>query len=198
MEVVLVALVTGVSALGASFLTGFWTYRTAQWRGRHEQRLEEDRRRFAQEEEFTRQARDRFEQAGRSVLQLGVTVRVLAHVRASGAHGGADAERAVLLRQARQDAVEAGVAVERLRGVVRPQDRGLVEELREATDRAFIHGQTATGPAAEAARVQRELDSRLRQIEETLFPVLAVPWEDKDGAAVATVDGAAPERASPP
>jgi hypothetical protein len=192
MDVVLVALVTGASALGASFLTGFWTYRTAQWRGRHEQRLEEDRRRFEQEDELTRQVRDRFERAGRSVLQLGVTVRVVAHVRASGAHGGANAELAVLLRQARRDAVEAGVAVERLRAVVRPQDRTLVEDLREAADRAFIHGQTATGPVEEAARVQRELDSRLRQIEETLFPVLAVSWQD-EGAG-----GAPAEVVSPP
>jgi hypothetical protein len=192
MDVVLVALVTGASALGASFLTGFWTYRTAQWRGRHEQRLEEDRRRFEQEDELTRQVRDRFERAGRSVLQLGVTVRVVAHVRASGAHGGANAELAVLLRQARRDAVEAGVAVERLRAVVRPQDRTLVEDLREAADRAFIHGQTATGPVEEAARVQRELDSRLRQIEETLFPVLAVSWEGEDAG------GAAAEVVSPP
>jgi hypothetical protein len=192
MDVVLVALVTGASALGASFLTGFWTYRTAQWRGRHEQRLEEDRRRFEQEDELTRQVRDRFERAGRSVLQLGVTVRVVAHVRASGAHGGANAELAVLLRQARRDAVEAGVAVERLRAVVRPQDRTLVEDLREAADRAFIHGQTATGPVEEAARVQRELDSRLRQIEETLFPVLAVSWQDEDAG------GAPAEVVSPP
>jgi hypothetical protein len=192
MDVVLVALVTGASALGASFLTGFWTYRTAQWRGRHEQRLEEDRRRFEQEDELTRQVRDRFERAGRSVLQLGVTVRVVAHVRASGAHGGANAELAVLLRQARRDAVEAGVAVERLRAVVRPQDRTLVEDLREAADRAFIHGQTATGPVEEAARVQRELDSRLRQIEETLFPVLAVSWQDE------VAGGAAAEVVSPP
>jgi hypothetical protein len=192
MDVVLVALVTGASALGASFLTGFWTYRTAQWRGRHEQRLEEDRRRFEQEDELTRQVRDRFERAGRSVLQLGVTVRVVAHVRASGAHGGANAELAVLLRQARRDAVEAGVAVERLRAVVRPQDRTLVEDLREAADRAFIHGQTATGPVEEAARVQRELDSRLRQIEETLFPVLAVSWEGEDAG------DAAAEVVSPP
>jgi hypothetical protein len=192
MDVVLVALVTGASALGASFLTGFWTYRTAQWRGRHEQRLEEDRRRFEQEDELTRQVRDRFERAGRAVLQLGVTVRVVAHVRASGAHGGANAELAVLLRQARRDAVEAGVAVERLRAVVRPQDRTLVEDLREAADRAFIHGQTATGPVEEAARVQRELDSRLRQIEETLFPVLAVSWQDE------VAGGAAAEVVSPP
>ncbi|NYJ37833.1 hypothetical protein HNR10_005714 [Nocardiopsis aegyptia] len=181
MEVVLVAVVTGVSALGASFLTGFWTYRTARWRGRHERRLEEDRRRFQQAQERTLDVRDRFDQAARAVLQLGVTVRVVAHVRSSGAHGGAEAELAELLRQARQDAVEAGVAVERLRGVVPPRDRVLTEELREAADQAFIHGQTATGPVAEAARVQRELDARLRRIEETLFPALAVPWDRGGG-----------------
>ncbi|RKS08221.1 hypothetical protein DFP74_3916 [Nocardiopsis sp. Huas11] len=185
MDVVLVAAVTGASALGASFLTGFWTYRTARWRGRHEGRLERDRRRFEQEQERTRDVRDRFDQAARAVLQLGVTVRVLAHVRASGAHGGADAELAELLRQARQDAVEAGVAVERLRSVVRPRDRALTEELREAADQAFIHGQTATGPVEEAARVQRELDARLRRIEETLFPVLAVPWSEETGPGAA-------------
>lgn len=191
-----VGAVTALGTLGGSAVTAYWAFRNQRWREEFRAQEERLRRQEARTERRASEARSRFDEARRAVLQLGMTARVVAHVRTAGPPQSGDGDLAELMRQARSDCLEAAVAVERLRGVLPSDSRGHVDALREATDRAFSQVQTGAGQVEEAVRVQRALGSDLRALEELLFPV---PGEagrgghgsglEREGASLGIGDG---------
>ncbi len=172
---VLVALITGavtaLSTLGATALAAYRAARTERWRAEHALEVERTRHLFDRERRRDQELRSRFDDARRAVLRLGMSVRVVTHIRAEGPPRPGDEELGDLLRQARADSLDAVVAVERLRGVLPEGRRGPVDELRDATDRAFNHVQARTGQVGDALRIQKALDAGLRTVGESLFPV---------------------------
>lgn len=171
LSTLVVGAVTALGTLGGSAVTAYWAFRNQRWREEFRADQERLKRQEARAERSAHEARSRFDEARRAVLQLGMTTRVVAHVRNAGPPQSGDGDLAELMRQARSDCLEAAVAVERLRGVLPSDSRGHVDTLRQATDRAFTQVQTGTGQVEEAVRVQRVLGNDLRTLEELLFPV---------------------------
>ncbi|MER6626546.1 hypothetical protein, partial [Streptomyces sp. NPDC000931] len=167
---VLVALITGVitavSTLGATALSGNRAAQVERWRAEHalerERELRDHERGLARE----REVRTRLEEVRGSVLRLDIGMRSIAQIRLHGPSRQGGDDLSELVRQARTDVFEAVIAVERMRDVLSPDGQDRVDDLRDAVDEALNHVQARTDRSAE--QVHRDLASGLRALAEVV------------------------------
>jgi hypothetical protein len=186
---VLVALVTGIitaiSTLGATALSGYRTEKLERWRAEHALERERESREYEHGQARVQQARVRLEEVRSSVLRLDLSMRQIAQIRVHGPPKQGGNDLAELVRKARPHIYEAVIAVERMRDVLPPDRQDRIDELRDAVDQVFNHVQARTGRGAD--QVHRKLTSGLRAL------AAVVPVErSATGSGSGDPDGATP------